>query len=363
MSTIEELKNLQNFNISAAKPLTVRGQYSKNTNVDINKVVQSVSLLTTELNNINSSVQESAFNIGANFSINQWVNDAKNSLLSQLFPSIQTLIGNQNPITKKIVLTNTIVTAAAQSALNQQEILLNQLEDQVLKVVEKQNNVKVEKDKDGNAVLIPILSEQAQKSLDNVTKILTSSIVTIDKINTRIANEKPLKNINDFVNNLSLEHVIEFAEKIIAILTIALQIRVIIRKSQDIAASINSATLGDVASAAVFTANSLTYNASEQKQMQDLAAAQVTISIIKSSIQFYKIQIQSILDKLREILELIKTIQISSNIPNPNIQSLEDQLNKIIEDQQQIQDTITKKLIESEFIQINKPNYAARIIK
>jgi len=362
MSTIEELKNLQNFNISAAKPLTVRGQYSKNTNIDINKIVQSVSLLTTELNNINSGVQESAFNTGARFSMNQWVKDTVSSLSLQLFPSIQTAIGDQNPLVKKIILTNTIVTSTIQSTINQQDILLNKLEDQVLKILEKQNNVKIEKDKDGNIVLIPIIPEQAQKALDNVTKILNSSIVTIDKINTRISNEKPLKNIDDFVNNLSLEHVIEFTEKIIAALTIALQIKIRIRQAQDLVTSIAAAATNPPLSVD-YAQRAVQYTSSEQKQIKDLSEAQITISIIGGQIQFYQSIVQGILNKLREILELIKSAQILSNIPTKDIQDIENKLNKTIQDQQQIQDNITKKLIEPEFIQINKPYYAARILK
>ena len=48
---------------------------------------------------------------------------------------------------------------------------------------------------------------------------------------------------------------------------------------------------------------------------------------------------------------------------NKDITDLENQLNKLIQDQQQTQDTLTRTLLESEFIQINKPYYAARIIR
>ena len=53
MSTIEELIKLQQFQLNSVKSLTVRGQYSKNTNININKTIQSISLLTQELNNLN----------------------------------------------------------------------------------------------------------------------------------------------------------------------------------------------------------------------------------------------------------------------------------------------------------------------
>jgi hypothetical protein len=241
-------------------------------------------------------------------------------------------------------------------------LLLNKLEDQVLKVVEKQNNVKVEKDKDGNIVLIPIVPEQAQKALDNVTKILNSSIITIDKINTRISNEKPLKNIDDFVNNLSLEHVIEFAEKIIAVVTIALQIKIRIRQAQDLATSIAAAVTNPPLSLD-YAQRAVQYTASEQKQMEDLASAQITISVVRGQIQFYQLIVQNILTKLQDILELIKSVKISSNVSTKNIQDIEDKLNKVIQDQQQTQDQLTRTLLESEFVQTNKPYYAARIIK
>jgi hypothetical protein len=362
MSTIKDLIQLQNYKVNEIRPLTVRGQYSENTNIDINKTLQSISLLTNELNYLDSNVKESALNGRAIFSMNQWVNDTKTALLSQLFPSIQTLIGNQKPLTKTLTLTNTIVTAGIQSALNQQDSLVNQLEDQVLKIVEKQNNVKVEKDENGNITLVPILTEQSKKSLNNVTKLLKSTIVTIDKINTRISNEKPLKTVDDFVNNLSINHVIEFAEKIIAILTITLQIAVTIRKIKDIAAAANSTTLGDIASGIVFGENALQYTATEQRRMEDLASAQISISVFKSQILFYQTIIQSIIDKLKEILELLKLVDNTSG-NNKDITELETKLNKVIQDQQQTQDQLTRTLLESEFVQTNKPYYAARIIR
>jgi hypothetical protein len=348
MSTIEELKKLQNYNINNAKPLTVRGQYSNNINTNINKVIQSVSLLTTELNNINSSVKESSFNTNARFSMEQWIDEAKDNLISQLFPSIQTLTGDQNPITKKIVLTNNVVTSITQAALNQQDILLNQLEDQVLKIVEKQNVVKVEKDENGNITLVPIIQEQAQKSLGNVTKILKSSITTLDKINTRISNDLPLKNINDFVNNLSLKHVIEFAEKIIAVVTLTLEIRITLRKIKEIAASVSTSATGNVPLSTLIVENSLKYTAEEQRIIKDLSEAQVVISIIKSQIQFYQNIIQDILNKLKEILDLIKLTNISqsSNLLNQDIQILENNINTIIDKNQQTLDT-NKEIIEN----------------
>jgi hypothetical protein len=362
MSTIEELIKLQQFQLNPARPLTVRGQYSKNTNTDINKTIQSVSLLTTELNKLNSSVQESALNTGAVFSMKQWVRDTATTLAQQLFPSIQTLIGNQRPITKKILLTNTVITAAIQATLNQQDNILNQLEDQVYKILEKQNNVKVVKDKDGNPVLTPILTENAQKSLDNVIKILSSTTTTLEKINTRISNEKPIKNINDFVNNLSLEQIIEFAEKIIAVVTIALQIKIRIRQVQDLATSI-AATATNPPLSKDYAQRAVQYTASEQKQMEDLASAQITISVVKAQILFYQEILQTIINKLQDILDLLNSLQVTPQTPNPQLQQLTNQIQTLIDNQQQTQDTITKKLIEPEFIQINKPNYAARIIK
>ena len=363
MSTIQDLIQLQNFDINEAKPLTVRGQYSKNTNVDINKTIQSVSLLTTDLNNLNSYVKQSSINTGVNFSMDQWVNDTKTALLSQLFPSIQTLISNQKPLTKTLTLTNTVVTAGIQSALNQQDSILNQLEDQVLKIIEKQNNVKVEKDENGNIILIPILTEQSKKALGNVTKILKSTITTTDKINTRISNKKPLKTIDDFVNNLSINHIIEFAEKIIAILEITLQISITIRKAKDVAAAANSLALGNVSAAAVSTEQSLQYTATEQRRMDDLSSAQITISVLKSLILFYQDIIQTIIDRLKEILALIELIQTNNQSQNSQLQDITNQLNTLIESQQNIQNTNTNIIQPPRIVQINKPNYAARIVE
>lgn len=330
MSTIQELIQLQNFNINEAKPLTVVGQYSKNTKVDINKVIQSVSLLTTEVNKLNSNVQESALNIGANFSMNQWVEQTRNALTPQLLPSLQTLISNQKPLTKTITLTNTVIVTALQTALNQQDSLINQLENQVYKILEKQNNVKIEKDKDGNVTLVPILSENSQTSLNNINKILNTTTSTLDKINTRISNKLPLKNVDDFVNNLSLEHIIDFTQKIISILTLILQIQIKIRQAKDLAASVNSATLGNAAAAAFFASQATQIISPEQKQIDDLSAAQSTLGIIKSQILFYQDILQSILIKLQNLLNLITSLQPNTPQQNPQTQQIVNNLQSIL---------------------------------
>ena len=96
--------------------------------------------------------------------------------------------------------------------------------------------------------------------------------------------------------------------------------------------------------------------------MEDLASAQISISVFKSQILFYQTIIQSIIDKLKEILELLKLVDNTSGL-NKDITELETKLNKVIQDQQQTQETLTRKLLESEFVQTNKPYYAARIIK
>jgi hypothetical protein len=359
MSTIQELIQLQKFNVNEAKPLTVTGQYSKNTNVNINKVIQSVSLLTSEINKLNSNVQESTFNTGVNFSMNQWVEQTKNALTSQLLPSLQTLIGNQKPLTKTITLTNTVIVTSLQTTLNQQDNLLNQLENQIYKLLEKQNNVKIEKDKDGNVTLVPILSENSQTSLNNINKILSTTTSTLDKINIRISNDLPLRNIDDFVNNLSLKHIIDFTQKIISVLTLTLQIQIKLRQVKDIAASVNSATLGNAAAAASFALQATQISSPEQKQIDDLSAAQSTIGIIKSQILFYQDILQSILIKLQNLLNLITSLQ-------PNTPQQTQQTQQIVNNLQSILakiETNNQQTIPLQIIRTNNAStgYAAKI--
>lgn len=362
MSTIEELKKLQNFNINNAKPLTVRGQYSENNKVDINKTIQSISLLTNELNNLNSSIKQSSLNIGNIFSMKEWVNSTSVSILNQITPSIQTLISNQKPISKNIILTNSILTSIIQSNINQQDDVLNQLEDYVFKILDTQNIVKVKKDENGNVVLTSIIDENAKKSLDNVIKILSSTTTIINKINTRISNKKPLKNIDDFVNNLSLEHIIEFAEKIIAVVTLALQIKITIRKIKNQTAAAILTSSGNLPAAEDYIQKSTEYTATEQRFLDDLSTAQSTISIIRSQINFYKDIIQSTIDKLKEILNTIETLN-QNNIPNNEIQNLINSVNNIIIDQQE--NTSNNILNENniKIVRTSIPNYAAKIIE
>jgi hypothetical protein len=359
MSTIQELIQLQKFNINEAKPLTVTGQYSKNTKVDINKVVQSVSLLTSEINKLNSNVQESTFNTGVNFSMNQWVEQTKNALTPQLLPSLQTLIGNQKPLTKTITLTNTVIVTSLQTTLNQQDNLLSQLENQIYKLLEKQNNVKIEKDKDGNVTLVPILSENSQTSLNNINKILSTTTSTLDKINIRISNDLPLRNIDDFVNNLSLKHIIDFTQKIISVLTLTLQIQIKIRQAKDLAASANSLTLGNAPAAASFALQATQISSHEQKQIDDLSAAQSTIGIIKSQILFYQGILQSILIKLQNLLNLITSLQ-------PNTPQQTQQTQQIVNNLQSILtkiETNNQQTIPLQIIRTNNAStgYAAKI--
>ena len=337
MSTIQELIKLQNFSINEAKPLTVRGQYSENTKVDINKIVQNISLITTDLNDINSNIRKSSLNEKSSFSMDRWVEQTRNALLPQILPSLQTLISNPNPLTKTIILTNTVLSISLQTALNQQESLLNQLENQIYKLLEKQNNVKVEKDQNGNVTLVPILSENSKTSLNNINKILNTTTSTLDKINTRISNDLPLQNINDFVNNLSLRHVIEFTQKIISILTLVLQIQIKIRQAKDLAASANSLTLGNAPAAAIYASQATQITSPEQKQIDDLSAAQSTIGIIKSQILFYQNILQSIIDKLQSLLNLVISAQPTLQQNNQNqqiINTLQSMLDKIESDKQ-----------------------------
>jgi hypothetical protein len=366
MSTIEELIKLQGFNVNEAKPLTVRGQYSRNTNVDLNKTKQSISLLTTELNKFNSDVQESAFNTGAKFSMKQWVNDTAKGFLSNLSPT--SIVTNPNYLATKIDLTTNIVTSTIQSTLNQQDVLINQLENNVLSIVEKQNNVKVERDKDGNVVLIPILTDNASKALDNSIKIIDTIITSLEKVNTRISNEKPIKNIDDFVNNLSLKLVIDFANKVISILIIATLIKIQLRKIKDISISALAATSTppNPPLSQEYAERALITTAEEKLTLQDLGAAKSVISVLESKILFYQSILQEVIAKIKPLLDLIKQIQsqtTTETTSNSQLKELENKLDKLIQDQQQVQDTINRTLLESEFVQTNKPYYAARIIR
>jgi methyl-accepting chemotaxis protein len=97
--------------------------------------------------------------------------------------------------------------------------------------------------------------------------------------------------------------------------------------------------------------------------MDDLSSAQITISALKSLILFYQDIIQTIIDRLKEILNLIELVQTNNQSQNSQLQDITNQLNTLIESQQNIQNTNTNITQLPRIVQINKPNYAARIVE
>jgi hypothetical protein len=61
--------------------------------------------------------------------------------------------------------------------------------------------------------------------------------------------------------------------------------------------------------AAIYASQATQITSPEQKQINDLSAAQSTIGIIKSQILFYQNILQSIIDKLQSLLNLVISAQ------------------------------------------------------
>lgn len=364
MSTINELIKLQNYNVIEAKPLTVRGQYSKNTNTDTNKIIQSVSLLTTELNNISSNIKQSSLN-NSSFSLKQWVNNTKNVLINNALPSINSNITNSKPLTNNINLIKESILLSVNISLNQSEVLINKLENQVYLLIDKQKNVKIEKDTNGNITLIPILSSQSQNSINNIKKILTSISTNLTKINNRLSNDKSITSTDDILTNLSLKHVLDFTQSILSVMLLIRQIKNIRKNTQ---AAVVVAELSVPASvytnAGTLLSNIALNSEKDQQQLQDLEAAFSTVNITNSQIIFYSNLILSLISKINKILELINNINLTQSQINEPLENLNQIQNNI---QQIIDNSPNYNQIEKQ-IEIIKTNniasgYAAKIEK
>jgi len=301
MATIEDLIALQGKEINVAKPLNpVRKQYAQNTNNSKNDLLTSIDKLTQQMNNLNSGVKSSSFDLNKAFSLAAWVSQVviditKARLAEELGVTTSTdNQSNQAGTTNSTPLTNKILKSANAVLLNiitlQQQIdsQILSLDNQVNSVLRKINTNTTVKLGDGTIVQIPIANQQTIVALQNIESIIKSLIDKTNKVTTRLSNDKPITNFDDFVNNLSLKQVVEFAQLVISALILIKNIQKTRKQAQAVIIQVETAVpASNYITTGQAVADLLTKTESFQNQINDLNKAYEQINILKDNIIYF----------------------------------------------------------------------------
>ena len=356
MSLIQNLKTLQDFKVNEAQALVI----PSTTNENLDQTQQSISLLTTELNEFTSNVKQSVDNPNARFSLSQWIEQTATAVAEALKPTITSNITNPKPLSKTIEASKEIVEGVVVASIKNAALTNINTEKQVNKIIEKQNKVKIEKDEDGNVKVVPILSQNSITSLNNLKKTLQSTVNALKIVNKRLTNTEPIKNIDDFVNNLSLEHIISFAEKALSLILLVKQFRDTRKKAEAVAAGTEQAapTPSKIVSGKKIVEDELTKE-KEQQHLQDLETAYSIIKVIRELIPYYSSLISKIITQLQTIIDLIDSLAI----PNEEEENIKQDIEDIISQQTQNRDTIENPFDQEReiIVPIPKPYYAAKL--
>jgi hypothetical protein len=339
MATIEELIALQGKQINVAKPLNpVRKQYTQNTNNSKNTLLESVDKLTQQMNNLNSGVKSSSFDLNKAFSLAAWVSQVviditKARLAEELGvttstdnQSNQAGTTNSTPLTSKILKSTNAVILNIITLQQQIDSQILSLENQVNNILRKINTNTTVKLGDGTIVQIPIANQQTIAALQNVESITKSLLDKTNKVTTRLSNDKPITNFDDFVNNLSLKQVVEFSQLVISALLLVKSIQNKIKKAKAVVIQVETAV---PASSYITTGQAvsdiLTKSESEQNQVNDLNEAYKQIVILKDNIIFFSKINQSQQQSLNSIINKVDTF-INQQQNNTALQDLKTKL-------------------------------------
>ena len=356
MSLIQNLKSLQDFKVNEAQALVIPSTTTPN----LDQTQQSISLLTTELNEFTSNVKQSVDNPNAQFSLSQWVEQTALAVANALKPTITSNITNPKPLSKTIEASKEIVENVVVASIKNAELTNISLEKQVNKIIENQTKTKIERDEDGNIKIVPILSQNSITALNNIKKTLQSTINALEEVSKRLTNTNPIENINDFVNNLSLEHIISFAEKALSLIILLRQFRDIRKKVEATTAGIEQVSPSPVkpTSGKIIVENALT-SEKEQQQLQDLETAYSIIRIIRELIPYFSSTINGVITQLQSIVDLIDSLPL----PNEEENNIKQDVENIISQQNQNKDTIENPFDQEReiIVPIPKPYYAAKL--
>jgi len=339
MATIEDLIALQGKQINVAQPLNpVRKQYTQNTNNSQNNLTANIDKLTQQMNNLNSGVKSSSFDLNKAFSLAAWVSQVviditKARLAEEL--GVTTTTDNQSnqagttnstPLTNKILKTTNAVILNIITLQQQIDSQILSLEDQVDSIIDKINTNTTVKLGDGTIVQVPIANQQTIAALQNIESIVKSLTDKTNKVTTRLSNDKPITNFNDFVNNLSLKQVVEFAQLVISALLLVKSIQNKIKKAKAIVIQVETAV---PASSYITTGQAvsdiLTKSESEQNQVNDLNKAYEQITVLKDNIIYFGKINQNQQQSLNNIISKVDTF-INQQQNNTALQDLKTKL-------------------------------------
>lgn len=296
MSVVEQIKAFQTGSLKS--------------NSSLEKTIQDISQISSKSNEISSFLNEASIASGNSpFNLSKF---AREFILKQNNSNEgQTnKITDSKPITRK---SNQIISKVVKNITDnflRSEKLTLLLEKQINQIL-KQSKVNYVSIQDGQIQAQPIQSKELDQVISNLQKTITTYINAVDRYGKRIYNDKPIKTTNDLKNNLSLNQIINFIETIISIALLIINLKIKIRKAQDVAAAASAlaAVPPQPATAARFTQMALENTASEQKQLDDLAATQELILNVKRKISFYGKKYENSKNKLLTLQNTLNNIQ------------------------------------------------------
>jgi hypothetical protein len=293
MSAVEQLKSFQTGSVRVTTSTITPIPGTTNiagSNQSLQKTIQSISQLSSKSNEISSFLNNASIASGNGpFNLSKFAREFitkqnKNNVVDGQTSKVT----DSKPITRK---TNQIIQKVVKNITDnylKSEKLILILERQVNTIL-KQSNVSYVTVENGQIQAQPIQSQQLSQVIENIQKTITTYTNAVDKYGRRIYNTDSIRTTNDLKNNLSLNQIINFIETIISIALTIVNLKIKIRKAQDAAAAVSAlaAVPPQPVVAARYTQMALENTASEQKQLDDLAATQELILSVKRKIDFY----------------------------------------------------------------------------
>jgi hypothetical protein len=290
------------------------------------------------MNNLNSGVKSSSFDLNKAFSLAAWVSQVviditKAKLASSLGvvvptdqQSNQSGTSNSTPITNKILKSTNAILLNIITLQQQIDSQILSLEDQVNNILRKINTNTTVKLEDGTIVQVPIANQQTIVALQNIESITKSLLDKTNKVIIRLSNDKPITNFNDFVNNLSLKQVVEFSQLVISALLLIKNIKDKKRKIQSIIVLAETSVPASAYPTTGILLNDIVNSTeSDRNEQNDLNKAYEQITILKDNIIFFGKINTSQQQNLNNIINKVDTF-INQQQTNTALQDLKNKL-------------------------------------
>lgn len=331
MAVIEQLKSFQtgSIKITTSTITTIPGVNNiAGSNQSLQKTIQSVSQLSSKSNEISSFLNNASIASGNGpFNLSKFAREFVTKQNQANDTDGQTTkVTDSKPITRKSnQLVKKVVKSIVDNYLRSEKLILI-LERQVNTIL-KQSNVTYVTVENGQIQAQPIQSQQINQTIENIQKTVNTYVNTVDKYGRRIYNTDPIRTTNDLKNNLSLNQIINFIETIISVALIIINLKIKIRKALDLSAASNALAqvpVPNIALAAKLSQQATQNTAAEQKQLDDLAAAQELILSVKRKIDFYGKKYETSKNKLLNIQSTLNNFQ--TQLFNKTLSGVNNQL-------------------------------------